>query len=470
MNHSRTYLFTGVILAAVMFAMSQFYRSSVAVISPDLMQEMGLNALDLSRISAAFFYAFALMQIPVGIFLDTVGPKTAMVGLTLVSVAGAVVFALGTTPGWLTFGRVLLGIGMACNFMGALKLLTLWFEPRQFATLSALVVSLGTLGNIAAATPLVLLVGWVGWRHSFLVIAGFTLALVLVFLAVIKDRPGPASRKDDHMAGQRRDLSGSKKRAGKNVSGFCATTATGSGTSGAAGGASGGALPDDRAETKAGAADDRPSVSQTLGQAWDLFHRRDYWVISLATFCRYGIYAAVQGLWAGPFLIHALALSPVTAGNILFLMSIGLILGCPLCGWLSDSLVGSRKKIIIPGIVCMIALLLGMNQLSPDTGVWVVYLMFFSFGLASGSGQVMYAHIKEQVPRANAGMAMTGINFFTMAGVAVFLQGMGHVMTRFFPGASLTLPAFHLAFTVCAVCLACIALLYGMTRETLENG
>jgi MFS family permease len=227
MNHSRTYLFTGVILAAVMFAMSQFYRSSVAVISPDLMQEMGLNALDLSRISAAFFYAFALMQIPVGIFLDTVGPKTAMVGLTLVSVAGAVVFALGTTPGWLTFGRVLLGIGMACNFMGALKLLTLWFEPRQFATLSALVVSLGTLGNIAAATPLVLLVGWVGWRHSFLVIAGFTLALVLVFLAVIKDRPGPASRKDDHMAGQRRDLSGSKKRAAKNVSGFCVTTATG---------------------------------------------------------------------------------------------------------------------------------------------------------------------------------------------------------------------------------------------------
>ncbi|MCA1787757.1 MAG: thiamine biosynthesis protein ThiF, partial [Desulfobacteraceae bacterium] len=78
MNHSRTWLFTTVILAAVMFAMSQFYRASVAVISPDLMQEMGLNALDLSRISAAFFYAFAVMQIPVGIFLDTVGPRIAM--------------------------------------------------------------------------------------------------------------------------------------------------------------------------------------------------------------------------------------------------------------------------------------------------------------------------------------------------------------------------------------------------------
>lgn len=321
---SRLYLFTGVLLAAVMFAMSQFYRSSVAVISPDLMQEMGLSALDLSRISAAFFYAFALMQIPVGIFLDTVGPKIAMAGLTLVSVAGAVIFALGTSPAWLTFGRVLLGIGMACNFMGSLKLLTLWFEPRQFATLSAILVSLGTLGNIAAATPLVLLVGWVGWRHSFLIIAGFTLLLALVFLAVIREQSGGT---DTAKSGE---------------------------------------------ET-----DDRPRVSQTLSQAWGLFHRKDYWIISMATFCRYGIYAAVQALWAGPFLIHVLELSAVTAGNILFLMNIGLIVGCPVCGWLSDSVVGSRKKVIIPGMVCMVGLLLGLNRLTLDTGVWVVHLMFF---------------------------------------------------------------------------------------------
>lgn len=418
MKHSYTWLFSTVILAAVMFAMSQFYRASVAVISPDLMQDMGLNALDLSRISAAFFYAFAIMQIPVGIFLDTVGPRTAMTALTLLSVAGAVVFALGTSPAWLTFGRVLLGVGMACNFMGSLKLLTVWFEPRQFATLSAVVVSLGTLGNIAAATPLVLMVSLVGWRHSFLIIAGFTFALALLFFAVIKDRPGAD-------AGGAADVTGG--------------------------------------------ADLRPSVSQTMGRAWALFHEKDYWIISAATFCRYGIYAAVQALWAGPFLIHVLELSAVTAGNILFLMSIGLILGCPFCGWLSDSLVKSRKKIIIPGICCMTGLLLAMNRLSPDTGVWVVYLVFFSFGLASGSGQVMYAHIKEQVPKANAGMAMTGINFFTMAGVAVFLQGMGHVMTRFFPGSSLTLPAFHLAFGLCSVCLAGIALLYCLTRETLEK-
>ncbi|MCA1793747.1 MAG: MFS transporter [Desulfobacteraceae bacterium] len=351
MNHSRTWLFTTVFLAAVMFAMSQFYRASVAVI--------------------------------------TVGPRIAMTALTLLSVVGAIIFALGTTPAWLTFGRILLGVGMACNFMGALKLLTVWFEPRQFATLSAVVVSLGTLGNIAAATPLVLMVSLVGWRHSFLIIAGFTFVLALVFLVVIKDRPGV-------------DAKGTGEGDGGGAAGgvgYQKSTCSPGGKSSSRANDKKDTAPANAVEA-AEAADTRPSVSQTLGRAWALFHERDYWIISAATFCRYGIYAAVQALWAGPFLIHVLELSAVTAGNILFLMSIGLILGCPLCGWMSDSLVVSRKKIIIPGIFCMTGLLLGMNRLSPDTGVWIIYLVFFSFGLASLAGiGLLYCLTRETLAK-----------------------------------------------------------------------
>ena len=59
-------------------------------------------------------------------------------------------------------GRVLIGIGMACSLMGTLKLITLWYAPRHFGTLSALVFSLGTVGNLVAATPLVLMVQAMG--------------------------------------------------------------------------------------------------------------------------------------------------------------------------------------------------------------------------------------------------------------------------------------------------------------------
>lgn len=79
----------------------------------------------------------------------------------------------------------------------------------------------------------------------------------------------------------------------------------------------------------------------------------------------------------------------------------------------------------------------------------------------------MYAHIKERMPIERAGTAMTGINFFTMTGGAVFLQGLGNLMERLHPGASLGPAAFRASFLFCAGCLAVTALLYLMTKETL---
>jgi len=399
------------IFAGVLFVLSQFYRSSVAVISPDLIQDLNLDAWELSTISASFFYAFALMQIPVGIFLDSIGPRITMSVLTLVGVIGALVYSMGESYLSLTVGRMLLGIGMACNFMGGLKLITIWFDQKLFATLSALIVSIGTAGNIAAATPLVLMVQLFGWRHSFVAMSGGTFLIIILFFFMVSDTPGAQ-----------------KTKRSKKIS--------------------------------------PPKIKDTLKKAQILFLQRDFWIISFSTFCRYGIYASVQALWAGPYLIKVVGLSPVTAGNILLLMSLGLIIGCPVSGYLSDRLFVSRKKVIIPGICGMAGVLWLLIFLSAQIGATTLSILFFGFGLFSGSGQIMYAHIKEQVPHENAGMAMTAINFFTMAGVAVFLQGMGSIMKYLYPGASLGAAAFKSAFIFCAVCLTFISGLYILTKET----
>jgi hypothetical protein len=95
------------------------------------------------------------------------------------------------------------------------------------------------------------------------------------------------------------------------------------------------------------------------------------------------------------------------------------------------------------------------------------WLLFFGSGFFSSSGGIMYAHIKERMPAELAGTAMTGINFFTMIGVAVFLQGLGTIMQIFHPGESLGALAFRDAFLFCAACLLITAVLYGFTRETL---
>lgn len=400
------------IVAGALFILSQFYRSSVAVISPNLIQDLNLDAWELSIVSASFFYAFALMQIPVGIFLDSIGPRITMTILTLVAVAGALLFSMGDSYYPLAVGRAFIGIGMACNFMGTLKLITIWFDSKQFATISAMVVSASTAGNIAAATPLVIMVQAMGWRNSFMTIAGVTFLLAALCFILVSDRSNPEN------APNQKDPS-------------------------------------------------RPMVKDTIKSARMLFTRRDFWIISVSTFCRYGIFASVQALWAGPYLMKAAGLSQVTAGNIILLMSIGIIIGSPLAGYLSDIVFQSRKKIIIPGIFGMVMILGVLIFLPKGTGAAILSVLFFCFGLFSSSGQIMYAHIKEQVPHENAGMAMTAINFFTMAGVAVFLQGMGTLMKFLYPGASFGIPAFRSAFILCGACLSIIGLCYMLTTETI---
>ena len=396
-------------IASLLFLLSQFYRASIAVITPELIADTGINTKELSLISAAFFYAFALAQIPIGIYLDRFGARITMTFLTLVAALGAVVFAWADSFTGLMAGRLLLGIGMACNLMGPLKLLTLWFSPARFATLTALLVSIATAGNLLAATPLVLLVQAFGWRITFTLFSAATLVLVMIFFAVVTD--GPKALNQSHEE------------------------------------------------------DTRPTLGDTLAGIGDLFHTKDYWIISVGTFCRYGIFAAFQALWAGPFLMNVMGLSAITTGNMIFLMNIGLIFGLPMWGIISDRILNTRKGVVVSGLAGFSGILLAMAFLPASVSQAVLYALFFLVGIFSSAGMVMYSHIKERVPLNKAGAAMTGINFFTMAGAAVFLQGLGAIMQHFFPVDTLGSSAFQTAFIVCSACLGATALLYLQTRE-----
>ncbi len=402
------------LIASLLYLLSQFYRASVAVITPDLIRDLGVDTRGLSLISAAFFYAFSLTQVPISMYLDGIGPRVSMTVLCLIAVLGAVMFAMGHSLSVLVIARVLIGIGMACNFVGPLKLISLWFSPRHFGTVSALVVSLGTIGNLIAATPLVLMVQAMGWRNAFLMIAGINLILTILFYLIVRDRPESTTHRD---------------------------------------------IPEAASI----------QIREILANLGSLFGKKDYWIISLGTFCRYGVYAAVMSLWAAPFLINVMHISVLSAGNMLLLMSIGMVTGSPVFGWLSDVVLKNRKMVIAFGLMSMGAVLALLTRLPPDSGMTVLSILFFGFGFFGSSGGLMYAHIKERMPAELAGTAMTGINFFTMIGVGVFLQGLGSMMQFFHPGESLGAAAFTEAFLFCAACLLIAAVFYLFSVETLHR-
>ena len=393
------------ILCSLHLFISQLYRTTNAVLAPWLITDLRLDTEGLGLLSAGFFYTFSLTQIPISIFLDKIGAKRLMIALSFVGMAGAGVFSLAQGLEMGLAGRLLLGVGMACNLMGPLKLLTEWFPPSAFATVSGLLYAIGTLGNIVAATPLVLLVEQLGWRLSFQAIIALHLLLTLALFWVVQDRP----------------------RA-----------------------------------TNAPKAD---ATGSPFGNLGILMRNKDYWVISAGTFVRYGTHAALQTLWAGPLLMEALGFSPVQAGNILLAMNVGLIVGGPMWGAVSDRVFKTPKWVVAGGLLMLAVITFGLRALPPGTSAFAAGAVFLAFGIASATGMHIYAHIKALVPKDMAGAAMSGTNFFTMMGPAVFLQGLGIAMQGLYPEASRGPQAFGTALLICVVCQAAIGVLYLFTRS-----
>jgi nitrate/nitrite transporter NarK len=397
---------------AALFFCSMFYRGANAIIAPRLQKDLLLAPEKLGILSASFFYAFAFTQVPIALLLDRLGARRIMTALTLAGSLGAVIFGLAADFSGALIGRTLLGLGMAANFIGGLKLFTQWFSPREFATMTGLLAGAGTLGSIAASTPLALLVDWIGWRVSFIALGVLTAALAIFFHMVVRERPCPAEGLFGEVAGtsQRTSLIASLKT---------------------------------------------------------LFFNRDYWLISCGTFFRYGTMMAIQGLWAGPYLMQCFTLSPVQAGNILTGSTIGYVAGCSGGGWMSDR-IGSRKYVVILGLAGMTATSMCLTWSLGQKYPIFQALTFFSLGLFAGIGNVVYAHIKGIMPAGMAGMALTGINFFTMMGVGAYIHLMGWVLECLPEEKQAGLEGYQTAFSPVFIGLAAATLLYIFTRESKE--
>jgi len=398
-------------LCSLLFIFSQFYRVSNAIIAPQLQKELAISSEGLGILGAAFFYAFAIAQIPLGLFLDRIGARLIMTALTIVGSIGALIFASAHDMTIAILGRTLLGLGMAGNLMGTLKLFTSWFSPREFATLSGVILALGTLGNMIAATPLALLVNTFGWRWSFVLIGIATFLFALIFFFLVDDNPKGESISDPN----------------------------------------------------------NPPSPSTRHNIRLLFTSRDYWIICFGTFIRYGIFVAIQGLWAGPYLIEGLGFSLIEAGNLLLLLNMGYLVGSPLGGWLSDRAIHSPKRVALFGMAIMALSIFALSANWGAVNIWMLGGIFIILGISSSFGIVMYAHIKELMPPDMSGMAFTGVNLFTMLGAAIITQVMGILLEHLSAPGTPSLEDYQTIFFIAFLSIVCGWVLYVFTRKGADQ-
>ncbi|MCP1660739.1 MFS transporter [Neisseria perflava] len=120
-------------ILGILYIFVSFHRMSAGVIKNDLQQTFNIGTMEFANISAMFFYAYFLMQIPSGILADKFGPKKTVMGFTLISIIGTVLFSMAPNLEMVYLARFLIGVGLSVIFICLIKLQTNWFYSRNFA-------------------------------------------------------------------------------------------------------------------------------------------------------------------------------------------------------------------------------------------------------------------------------------------------------------------------------------------------
>jgi predicted MFS family arabinose efflux permease len=400
----------GLIIVATLataYMASHFFRASNVTIGLDLMRDLSIGPEALGALTGAFFFGFAAMQIPCGFFFDRFGPRRTVVGMLVLATAGGIVFTMA--PSWpvLLTGRALMGAGFGVMLIGSMVVITRWFPPDRFSTLTSVVLSIGLLGNLIATTPLAWASQSVGWRAAFGAAILFTASAAVAIWMVVRDAP------PGHP--------------------FLART------------------PE--------------SMRQMLQGLADVLGNSRLWPILALNFCNYACTFTVQGLWGGPYLRDVHGLSPIQAANVLFAAVIAYQIGMLGFGPL-DRVFDTRKWIAIGGTAVIVAIL-AMLAIVSAPSVWVVVAAIVAMGFFSASSTMVMTHGRGMFHDRLIGRGIATMNTAVMLGVACMQTLSGMIVGAFaaLPDGARSETAYRALFGTLTVVLAVAVAIYSRSHD-----
>jgi MFS family permease len=174
--------------------LSSLLRNVNAVLAPHLVGALALTPGQLGLLTSAFFFAFALVQLPVGIALDRYGPRKVQVVLLMLAATGTLQFATGGSFGQLVLARAVIGCGLGGCFMSAVKAIATWISPKRLPSVQGYLIAVGGLGAASSTMPVRMLLQHTDWRGLFMLLAALTACSgLLIWLVTPRSKaPGGA--------------------------------------------------------------------------------------------------------------------------------------------------------------------------------------------------------------------------------------------------------------------------------------
>ena len=177
---------------ALFFGLAFVQRVAPSVMTVELMRDFAVGGAALGTLSGWYFYAYAGIQLPVGMLNDRFGPRKLMSAALAVCALGSVGFALSDSLFAASLFRALIGASVAFAFVGTLTIAGYWFAPARFAMLAGAVQTAGMCGAMLGQAPLRHAVEAFGWRAAMLVMGAA--ALLARIAGVLCGAAPPAQR------------------------------------------------------------------------------------------------------------------------------------------------------------------------------------------------------------------------------------------------------------------------------------
>jgi len=390
-------------LGAFFFFSDYIIRVSPSILTPQLMHFFHANAFTIGGFSAFFYYAYIGMQIPVGILVDRFGPKWLLIMASLLCATSTFLFAEMNNISMGFLSRFMMGFGASFAFVGTLKLISLWFKAERFAFLAGLTQAMGMVGAMVGQGPMALVYQSIGWRNSMYGLGIIFLVIAVLMLIFIKETPPIAIQEP---------------------------------------------LPE-------------YSKVPIWSSMKKILTNSQNWLNCLFIGLLYAPSACFGEQWGASFLSLSQNISIEAAGHETGLMFIGLAIGCPVLGWVSDRL---QRRLLVMRISVLVCLLLlsiviygklipGFGGFSPVTYTIILFVYgFFNSGIVGS-----YALASEINPPQLTGMALGITNMASVLVGAMMIPIVGlmldalsvPVLVNQIP--VFNIKAYYLAFTALPV-------------------
>lgn len=356
-------------IAAFFYGYEFFLRASPNVMQSELQREFNLDAEGLGFIVSLYYWAYASMQVLAGMLIDRFGPRKILTLAALICTVSLFTFGCSTEPILAGISRFMIGFGSAFALIGTFKLSGNWFSSSKFGFFAGFTLTFGTVGAVLANGPLGVLVGWVGWRSSLflLSIIGVLNALALWFF--VKDHPV------EYIS----EVLETKKRM--------------------------------------------PSSEKVWKTFKTVISNPNSWYIGAFAAFIYIPITCFGELWGLPFIMKNCSCEKTTAAFIVSLIFIGITVGAPLFGGLSDY----WKKRKFPLFIGTFGSLISMSIVIyvPNLSLSFMSFLMVILGIFLGSHMILFALIRENNPPNASAIASGFGNFVCMIvpGLVQYLIG-----------------------------------------------